>query len=220
MESILNEQWIDHHFKITYVLPGTKKEIKEKLTKIREELLGFVLGQAASFKLFDIGKSVNISINEDNQYGVQKHVILIRFANISKKEMKEGKPIARNVKPKDEKEYLFSPKQSIEALDFLKAVGSLLRNLLKINSTRTQHWFHFKNKKPHVMEFSPIQFFSYPLEKRIKLFKEYPKEERKIFRGFKLKKWLRWVMEKENDDDHMKEYCQAVQKLKEKYGIK
>jgi len=67
----------------------------------------------------------------------------------------------------------------------------------------------FEGKEPIVMEFDGLQYFSYPIAKRIKLYKKYPEIDKLLF-GMDLMSFIDWVMEKKNENEHMRKYCKAV----------
>lgn len=63
-----------------------------------------------------------------------------------------------------------------------------------------------------------IQFMEYPLEKRFKLFLEAPELEKKIF-DWEFKEFIKWILEKEEENDLMRKYCDKVKELIKKYKI-
>ena len=71
----------------------------------------------------------------------------------------------------------------------------------------------FEDGKPVVQQTNGLQYYSYPVKKRGELFKKYPAIEKKLFEGLSFTEWIDWLMKKKNNNNHMKKYCKAVEKI-------
>ena len=103
-------------------------------------------------------------------------------------------------------------------LEIFKNIEQTLVNYFNIQPKANTTKFDYKDGILIVTEEDTIQVLSYPIEKRIILFKEYPKIEKKIF-GISFKKFHKWLKSKKDDNDYMKDYYKKVEELLNKYNV-
>jgi len=233
-DKLAKQKWLYHYFKVPFTLDKglTKKEQEETTNQLRENLLGFVLGAFTSADskkikggyhyLGRLGKDITIKvINEKGQ-----NYFLIRFIDTSKEKQKLAQKVGEgiiltNVSNPNKKSYLFTPLQSIIAIKIMPQIEhSIYIATGGIEPHKNMIHLTFEDNKPYVTEFDGIQWFSYPLERRIELGKKYPEIDKQLFGENYLEKFIKWILKKKNYDNHMKKYCEGVEKLLKKYENK
>lgn len=232
-KSILNEKWIENYFKFDLITPEdiTINDFNRYYeTELREKILNSVVGQmfgVDSNKSF-LGKKLyyknslkkNPTITCDcinEKEGVFE--LLIRFVDKKPDEDINQVITYKEKEINDDRSYKFSPNESMIAGNIIRNVEFGLVSLLGLeqHELMTDHTFD-ENDNPIVTEFDGIQYFSFPFEKRIQLYLEDPNLEKKLF-GLELKKYLKWVLDKEGKNEHMSKYCNKIKKLRDKYNI-
>jgi len=230
-DKLANEKWLYHYFLIPF--PKSEKETNEEFieraNKMAEIIMSVVLGQLVASDKQDIDKRTfiylgslqkNVNIILINE-GDNKFSFLVRFADTSVKDIKKSKNeglLIRNIKPRPINSYLFSPLQSLTTTKILPNIEFGLVAILKIQPHENMTYLTFDSKKPIVTQFDGLQYFTYPIEKRAKLYKKYPKIDKLLF-GMDFLDFIDWIMEKKNDNEHMKKYCQAVKVILKKMDI-
>jgi len=217
-----DEKFSEHYFIVPVDLEGLSKKKKElKITWLRDHLMSFAMGGVIKADTHNgiiqcsLGKSISTKYIEEKE----QSYFLIRFPDLTEKDLKEMKSFYRVVNPKKKRNYSFSVKQSLMAEKILYCVEEHIHLATGIKPREVMSFFYLKNKKPMVREDDGLQYFEFPLEKRIKLGIKYPKLHNKRFR-ITLKEYINWILEKVESDSKMKEYYEAVVKLIKKYDLK
>jgi hypothetical protein len=220
-----DEKWIYHYFRIGVEKKKdvSKKEFEEHLSKVTKEILTVIpnimlnLGHEKEGKKIvykgSFKKNVNVKyekINGDYYY------MFIRFRDKGKEE-KKGFYIKWDRTEGEEDEYKFSIEEFSKATELMRWVQEYLIQRFKIEPTRLlDHFSLNKEKKPIVTHNNGIQYTTYLLEKRIQSYLENKNLDKEAF-GSNLRKYIKWIMNKREENDHMREYCEELDKLIEKY---
>src|SRR3989344_2605550 len=230
-DEILNEQYIEHYFALPMRKPTNKNnsEFLAYLEELNKKVISFVL--APSLGLYEIGKNVTtrsykyndlpgdytrvlqfLNISEDTYF------MLIRFIDQKKSDAK--KKIARLRTVLDNKRgYKFSPLQSQKIAKICQSIESILIVLTGIKPHQMMTLITGIGEEVIIHEFDGLQYHSYPLSKRAKLYKKYPKIDKKLF-GWDFFEFIRWILEKEKESEDMKRNCERTRKIVSHLGIK
>lgn len=243
---LLNDKWIEHYFLIGFTFPDVpKKEREFILENERRKIFDTVFGQIIRMDNVKKGKNIiyqgslkkNITIlisniKNVNVFGKKAKYceFLIRFVDLlpkDKKRLKNQKgSIEFREKKKDKRSYFFSPLESIKLLklEILPAIEFGLVTRLGIKQNEAKDLFFFLKGKPYFRQFDGIQYFCYPIEKRIELFVKYPEIEEIAFKSidndFFFKDFIEKIKSRKNDNEHMRKYVLAVEKILAKYELK
>lgn len=224
-DKLANEKWIENYFKIGF--EKAQKESKEsfaiRIDKTKNAILSLILGNLhlgnSVFKK-DLKKSVTIKVIEPEK---EHYEFLIRFSDFKEEDFKDN--VIRWKKNGKAEDYLFSPLQTIiiNEKNILPNIEAELMQLLKIKPTEQMKsntimkLYSFVNNEPHYTEFDGIQYFAYPVKKRIELYVKNPKLERATFpmveRDYHFNEFIEEIMSKKEHNEHMKKYCKAVEGL-------
>lgn len=243
-DELANKKWIEHYFLISFKKPQKEKEqdFSFRIMNAKEAILNLILNIMISADstrtkkemIFrgSLKKSVTIKVIEPKK---DYYEFLIRFSDyngkMGPKAKKTGGIFLREKKSGKKKEYLFSPSQDIilNKQNILPQIEFGLLNLLKIEPTdimksqKIMKSYEFIDNEPYYTELDGIQFFSYPIKKRIELYAKNQDFDKIVFQtgdgDFFLKEFIEEIMEKKNKNKHMKKYCKAVEELLKKFKV-
>lgn len=225
-----NKKCFDHYFQIGFsrLEDETDKQLEKRVENIREEILGYVLGQMTSADSKKVGKDsfvylgnldkkVSIKVVQENK---NDFYFLIRFPDIKKNEkIKEGQINYKITAGRKKEGYMFTPYESYLALNILPNVELGLRIVSGIEPHKEMTNFHFSGNNPTVTQFNGLQFFSYNLEDRFKIYDKFPEMDKILFGGKGFKRYIKWILRKRKANDHMRKYCEKVKELIDKYNV-
>ncbi len=231
-DKLSKEKWLEHYFKIYFerLEKETDEEFEKRVGRLNEEVMNVVVANLIYADRSDIDKksfayrkslkkNVTTKIFEEEK---NKYFFLIRFVDSKKNEDKEFLDseaiLVKNKSPKDRRSYHFSPYQSLIAVNILPQIQLAILGIFGIGQHENITHLIFDENRLIVTQFDGVQFFSYPLEKRIELFLKYPEVDELLF-GLNIEKFLKWVLEKREQDEYMKKYCEKVDELIKKYKI-
>lgn len=217
----LNEQWIEHYFVIG--INAKSKDHKENIHFL-EELNHKVMDLVAfpSIGINEIDKSISIFANNKTllpikykrvlQYGESDYYILIRFPNAKKSDLKKDKTILKTINKSEKRSYDFSPLQSLKMPEICKKIEFNLCTLMKLEPHELQTLITGVGKEVMIHEFDGLQYHSYPLSKRAKLFSKYPELDEILF-GTNFIDFAKWIISKETDSEIMKRNTERTREI-------
>lgn len=244
-DKLANEKWINHYFQIGFTFPIVpKKDMELLLENERAKIFDVVIEQLINADIVkkddyliykgSLKKNVTILISEIKKVDVAGKKtnyceFLIRFIDMilaDKKAKNKSLLIGfREKKPNDKRSYLFSPLESITAIK-IKVLSSIEFGLIAhfgIKPTKVMKSggiiknFYWVNEELYYKEYDGIQYFSYPLKKRIELHAKNPELEKLVFQArdndFFFEDFIKEMMSKKNDNKHMKKYCQEAEEI-------
>ena len=241
-DKLANEKWIEHYFKIGFekLREENEKEFTMRIYKIKNEILSLITNKLIFVDSLvfrgNIKKNVTITVIEPTK---KHYEFLIRLVDSKKQEEVLGIPkdnskitlFDNKILAHKKEDYLFSPLQDIilNKQNILPDIELGLISFLNIKPPKVMEQnriiksFQFVNKEPYYTEFDGIQYFGYPIKKRIELHVKNPKLEKVVFQtkdnNFFFKDFIEEIMSKKEDNEHMRKYCKAVEKLIENYKL-
>jgi hypothetical protein len=146
----------------------------------------------------------------------------LKFKRVSpvidkKEEDNKNTGLIRSKDPNDNRGYKFSPIESLISIKTLQNIEFALVAVFKFKQEKQMTYLGFDDEdQPYVMEFDGIQYLKYPFEKRVELHKEHPELEKKLF-DMELNDFIKWIISKKDDSEHMKKYCIKTEEILKKY---
>jgi len=215
----MHKKILFHYFMIPVSrLKGEKdKDFEKRINEIGEWIMGLSMGQSVEMSE-NWKKNFNLQMVPGDKNNV---LFILKFSNQKVKDVKKSEKegvYTKNIEPKADKEYMFSPYQSLIAGQVLPKIEWILSAVLKIEPHRVMHQYSPSGNKLYIKEFDGLQVLSYSLEERIKLYKKFPEIDSALFGGG-LKKDIKWILDKRDDNEHMKKCCKIVDRLIKKYGL-
>jgi len=226
--SFMTEKWMEHYFKLPLYKPENKshEQFLDYLEESEPEILSIVLGQMVSSDSIELDDKTliyksrlkkNATIISFHGSG-DEYYILVRFVD-KQDDDDEKEPHIRYKSPNDKREYKFSPIDSLLSINILPNIEFGLVAYFKFKQHQPMTYLGFDdNQKPIVTESDGVQYFAYPFEKRVQLYQEHPEIDRQLF-DVVFKEFIDWILEKKEDDDHMKKYCSEVEKILKKNDL-
>jgi hypothetical protein len=233
-DKILNEQWITHYFGITLEKPknNTTFEFEKYLGELNIRVLENIL--ASTIGMSEIKKSVStksypfskLPREYSRPFDYMKttnntYILLIRFPNITEKESKIGFKGDNSIFRYSErnKNYKFSPNQSIKMDKIFNNIEHNLHIWYGLKPVdQIMNSIHGIGDEIIVTTFDTIQYYTYPISKRIELYKSFPKIEKQVF-GNDFKYAMNTILNMENSSDPMKKNKIRLNNLLKKYNV-
>ncbi|AIY91199.1 hypothetical protein [Geoglobus acetivorans] len=224
--SIATEKWLYHYFKIGFTISSNinDEELPQYLSNLERKVLEFCLGVLVSkdgaetkdglYYFGNLGKNVSVVTRELNK---NEYEILVRFPDMLDEDYERPKGAFVRYAYPDEREYKFSPIQSLIAARILPEIEKYLCMLFNVEPHQVYDYYYLDERGlPYVTQFDGVQFLDYSLEKRLRLHFDLPELERQIF-GSSFEKYVKHILDKKEDDEYMMEYCSKVEKLIRNY---
>lgn len=230
-DKLANEKWIEHYYKIGFDKPsGVKKEeFASRVMTTRNNLLGQIAKKLISVK--SLNKNITIKINEPTK---KHYEFLIRFIDckgtVFKGILLEDGTFIRERRAGKNKDYLFSPLQQLILFkniehniladiefELMTSLNMKPTNVMKSGGLIKQ--LSFVKKELYYTETDGIQYFRYPIKKRIELYNKNHRLEKLAFPtidNFFFKDFIEEIMSKRNDSKQMKRCCREVENLMSK----
>jgi len=227
-DKLANEKWIEHYFLVYTIKPegASKDEYSNWVFNQQQELHRIIMGQIVGVDSQEKGNSLvyrgsmqkNTSIKRIGKSG--QELFLIRFPDRRKTDKNKVFMLFRSSKPES---YLFTPIQSIHALKILPSIEFGICAFTGIKPNPSTDLYLFKKGKPYFQQSDGIQFFEYPLEKRIELYAKSPTLEKLVFKSadndFFFKDFIEALRNRVKDNPKLEKYHKAVERLLKEYKI-
>jgi hypothetical protein len=222
--AFVKKQWIEHFFVVPFVKPKDKSHLEylAYLENLNQEFLSYVA--VHSIGIAEVGKSVSIKsyrgTDIPREYArvlqfvnstKDSYFMLIRFPNAKTEDLEKG-AFFGFVDSSEKRSYKFSPIQSIKVPEICKSVESVLYTLTKIKPHQSMTLVTGVNNEVIVHDFDGLQYFSYSLNERAKLYAKYPELDVKIF-PMDFVSFAEWIISKEDDSPAMKRNAERTREL-------
>jgi hypothetical protein len=235
-DKLLDEFWITYYFALIIEKPKEKNttEFKNYLEEINIELMNKIL--MATIGLTEIKKSISIKTYKFSELPREysrpfdyvktsnnTYILLIRFPSITEEESKYGfkgkNKIFRIVKEKQN--YKCSPNQSIKIKNILGNIELNLCVFYKLKqSDQIINTIHGINNEIIATTHDSILYYTYPMSKRIELYKHNLKIENNIFFGSNFKDAVNSIRNMKNESEFAKRNVKRLENLIKKYNLK
>lgn len=231
---LLNEPWMEYYLIVILYKPKsfTKSEFETHtqdtslqilnklngyitpLTQIQKTLTTFWYNAPKLPKEYMLPQEGYSDITEDTYF------ILIRFPDAKFFGDVWAKKGGAYDKSKTKSNYKFSPIQFINFNEnnIRISIDYVLRTMLKIDPADNRIKITKMGNEIIINEFNGIQYFYYPLSKRIELYSKYPEIEELIFSS-SFSEFSKWLFSKDKDVEFKKNIIAPTKKLLQKYKV-
>lgn len=233
-DALLNEPWMEYYFTVILYRPEhlnkSKFEAHAQTTseKILNELNGYIVPLTNMqktittywYNALKLPKEYLLPQEGYSDITADTYFILIRlpdakfFGNVW---AKKGGAYDNS---KSKSNYKFSPIQIIKfnEQNIGTSIDWVLRTMLNINHSKNFTKITRQGNEIIVNEFNGIQYFYYPLSKRIELYSKYPEIEELVFKS-PLPGFAKWLFSKDEDLEFKKNVIDHAKKLLLKYNV-
>lgn len=214
---ILNSKWVLHFFRI-----AVNADSIDSVEHLKDRFLNVAVGALTESDSVKVSKdtfvfkgSLKKSVAASFWEGDEENVMILRFGD--HEDVKEPLTRVKSLKSlKWTSNYKFTPIQSVRGIPIIHNIEQKLVMMFNLSTIDQVMNFVFEDGKPIVVNNDGFQYLVYPLEKRMQLAKEYPKLDKALF-GQSFEEFVNWIMDKKDDNPHMKKYCKKVESLLKKH---
>jgi len=177
----------------------------------------------------DNNYSIVISFNEmTKEVNYKTNAMFMTFDEDSNTFIEDYSPGAPRLKDENEpREYNFSPIQFIKGLRIFHSIefglitrfGDSRLDIFKKEERMLINLHYNENNIPIITETDGLGYFTYPFEKRVKLYLEQTKVEEELFNSWKFKDFVEWILTKKNVDEYSGNFCLKIEKILNKYNL-
>jgi hypothetical protein len=206
-EKTLQDEWIKHF----YVIPMSTPDKESDLDELKEKILARTGLNALKLKVYSRFLSVDIihaqdisqELNRIKDFLLMKGIQATYFIII-------GFPNPQSLNEKDVP--AFSPIESFKVKELMKGIEFDLTTLIKIQRHESITYMSGLDNELFIIESDGLQYHTYPLSKRAKLYSKYPELDKQLF-GMEFMKFAQWIIDKEKDNEAMKRNAERVRKI-------
>ena len=214
----MTENWIHVYYELYF---ETSLELtNESINNIKTDLIEKVISQAIPqivLKHIDIKRNLTTETYTDKD---KPKLVKFRLLFIEQKKDDNKVFIIRNRDTEiDKRTFGFSPLDFYKNKEAFPIIESAILNLVVEKPTQLMTHLAYDKEGRNLIRYTDgIQTIEYVLEKKLRLYKFNKEFADSIFDG-SLRDFIKWIYNKENDNDYMKKYCSEVRKMLEEQNI-